>query len=105
QHEHVALSQVLRSLRLRGSFYALWELQTPWGLAFRRARHAPFHYMAAGSMWMITDAGQRVHLAQGDVLVLFDGAAHRIADRPDGPAEPIEAVMARGPKGWTHRYG
>ena len=27
-----AMSQVLRSLRLRGSFYAVWELAPPWGL-------------------------------------------------------------------------
>jgi len=100
-----ALSQVLRSLRLRGSFYALWELRAPWGLAFRSVRHAPFHYMASGSMWMVTDAGLKVHLEEGDVLVLFDGAAHQIGDRAAGRAEPIEDVMARGPDGWTHRYG
>jgi hypothetical protein len=100
-----ALSQVLRSLRLRGSFYALWDLQAPWGLAFRQVRHAPFHYMASGSMWMVTDAGLRIHLEEGDVLVLFDGAAHLIGDLPDGPAERIEDVMKRGPDGWTHKYG
>jgi AraC-like DNA-binding protein len=100
-----AMSQVLRSLRLRGSFYAVWDLAAPWGLSFRRARYAPFHYMESGSMWMVTDDGRQVHLEQGDVLVLFDGAGHRIGDRPGGAVEPIEEVIARGPEGWTHRHG
>src|SRR5215475_4469467 len=67
------LSQVLRSLRLRGSFYAAWDLGAPWGLAFRRARFAPFHYVESGEMWLVTTKGERIRLAAGDVAVLFDG--------------------------------
>jgi len=100
-----AMSDVLRSLRLRGSFYAVWEMGKPWGLTFRGARYAPFHYLESGSMWVVTDDGRRVHLEQGDVLVLFDGAGHRIGDAVDSAAEPIERVIARQPEGWSHRYG
>ncbi len=100
-----AMSQVLRSLRLRGSFYAAWDLAAPWGLSFRGARFAPFHYVESGSIWLVTGDGRQVHLEAGDVLVLFDGADHRIADTADRAAEPIDEVIARNPGGWTHRYG
>ena len=100
-----ALSQVLRSFRLRGSFYAAWDLAAPWGLSFRPASSAPFHYVESGEMWMVTDDGRRVHLEEGDVLVLFDGAGHRVGDRPTTPAEPIKTVVARQPRGWSHSYG
>jgi AraC-like DNA-binding protein len=100
-----ALSHVLRSFRLRGSFYATWDLGAPWGLSFRRATGAPFHYMEAGTMWLVTDDGRRVHLEEGDVSVLFDGSGHRIADRPDRRCEPIETVIARQPPAWMHSHG
>jgi AraC-like DNA-binding protein len=100
-----ALSHVLRSFRLRGSFYATWDLGAPWGLTFRASGTAPFHYMESGEMWLVTEDGRRIHLVEGDVTVLFDGAGHRIADRPDRAGEPIETVMARDPPGWSHSYG
>ena len=99
------LSQVLRSLRLRGSFYAAWDLGAPWGLAFRRARFAPFHYVESGEMWLVTTAGERIRLAAGDVAVLFDGGGHRVADDPDGRAEPIERVIARQRDAAVKRHG
>lgn len=100
-----ALSHVLRSLRLRGSFYALWEVAAPWGLRFGPSRAAPFHYVESGTMWVVTDDGRAIELAAGDMIVLFDGAGHAIADRPDRTARPIEQVMAALPAGWTHRHG
>jgi AraC-like DNA-binding protein len=99
------LSQVLRSLRLRGSFYAAWDLGAPWGLAFRRGRFAPFHYVESGEMWLVTTAGDRVHLAAGDIAVLFDGGGHRVADAPDRRAEPIERVVARHRHAPVMRHG
>lgn len=100
-----AMSRVLRSLRLRSSFYAVWELAAPWGLGFRATAHAPFHYLEAGEMWLVTDDGREVHVEAGDMIVLFDGAGHAVADRADRRAEPIEQAMARLPRGWSHRYG
>lgn len=100
-----ALSHVLRSFRLRGSFYAAWDLGAPWGLSFRRANAAPFHYMEAGDMWLVTDDGRRIYLEEGDVSVLFDGSGHRIADQPDRRCEPIETAIARHAPAWVHSQG
>jgi AraC-like DNA-binding protein len=96
---------VLRSFRLRGSFYAAWELGAPWGLSFRSAKFAPFHYVESGEMWLVTNDGRRVHLEAGDVVVLFDGGGHRLVDRVASRAERIETVRARQPGKTTQRYG
>src|SRR4051812_47109864 len=100
-----ALSAVLRSFRLRGSFYAAWDLGAPWGLAFRAMPAAPFHYVESGDLWLVTRAGRRVHLERGDVAVLFDGGGHRVADDPDRPAEPIQRVVARQPRRAVMQHG
>jgi AraC-like DNA-binding protein len=102
-----ALSQVLRSLRLRGSIYAAWDMSAPWGLAFKRGEYAPFHLVEAGSAWLILADGRRVRLEAGDVSAIFDGSAHRICDAPSSWAEPIDSAM-RGRKKApvrAHRYG
>lgn len=100
-----ALSQVLRSFRLGGSFYAAWELGAPWGLSFRAQRGAPFHYVEAGAMWLVSAKGETLHVEAGDVVVLFDGGGHRVGDRPETPAERIESVLAGLPQGTAHRWG
>jgi AraC-like DNA-binding protein len=98
------LSEVLRSFRLRGSFYAAWDLGAPWGLAFRPAKFAPFHYVESGEMWLVTDDDDRIQLAAGDMVVLFDGGGHRVADGPDRRAEPIESLLGRQ-RGTVRRHG
>jgi AraC-like DNA-binding protein len=103
------LSQVLRSLRLRGSFYVAWNLNAPWGLSFESDHSAPFHYVESGEMWVVTNDGRSVHLEEGDFIVLFDGAAHRICDRPATVPERIKTVVARQPRAGIdshiHTYG
>ena len=100
-----ALSEVLRSFRLRGSFHAAWELRAPWGLSFHKSLHAPFHHIESGEAWLCVDDGRRIRLEAGDVVVLFDGGGHRICDRPASPAERIEVVSARQGRSLSRRYG
>jgi AraC-like DNA-binding protein len=100
-----ALSQVLRSFRLRGSFRAAWDLGAPWGLSFSPAEAAPWHYVESGTMWVATAGGRRLQLDAGDIVVLFDGAGHQIGDRPDSPSTPIEAAKAQQPASGVKRFG
>jgi len=92
-----ALSQVLRSFRLRASFLAAWDLGAPWGLSFRSSDGAPFHYVESGDLWVVGRDGSTVRAEAGDVIVVFGGAGHRIGDKPSSPAEAIESVRARQP--------
>ena len=101
-----ALSQVLRSLRLRSSIYAAWDMSAPWGLAFDRARYAPFHLVESGWALLILEDGRRLRLEPGDVSVIFDGSRHRICDAPASAATPIMSALRdkNGPVR-THRFG
>jgi hypothetical protein len=88
-----ALSEVLRSFRLRGSIYAVWDMGAPWGMAFTPAHSFLFHYVQSGSCMLVRQNGERVFLAAGDVAALFDGAGHRICDTPNSHAEPLERIL------------
>jgi AraC-like DNA-binding protein len=101
-----ALSEVLRSFRLRGSIYAVWDMGAPWGMAFSPAHSFLFHYVQSGSCMLVRQNGERVSLAAGDVASLFDGAGHRICDSPNSRAEPLERILGgvfehKGPR----KYG
>jgi AraC-like DNA-binding protein len=101
-----ALSHVLRSVRLRGSIYAAWDVSAPWGLSFRPGEYAPFHLIESGAAWLILADGRRVRLEAGDVSAVFDGSAHRLCDAPSSHCEPIESAL-RGRKTAVaaHRFG
>src|SRR5262249_35869957 len=90
---------------LRGSIFVRWDLAAPWGIALDRVPHAPFHFIESGSCVLITSAGARVELEAGDIVVLFDGAEHRICDSPGTRAEPLDRILARAGSGSSLRYG
>lgn len=90
-----ALSQVLRSFRLRGSILDRCELSAPWGISLVKAKDAPFHFVESGACVLITRQGDHLDLAGGDIVVLFDGADHLLCDSPSTRAEPLERVLAR----------
>jgi AraC-like DNA-binding protein len=65
----------------------------PWGMAFSPAHSFLFHYVQSGSCMLVRQNGERVSLAAGDVVALFDGAGHRICDTPNSHAEPLERIL------------
>jgi len=100
------LSQVLRSLRLCGGISVSWELHAPWGISLQDAPHAPFHFLQSGSCVLRTKDGRFIDLGPGDMVVLFDGAGHCLADSPRTGTEPLERVLARTNAGpGPRRYG
>jgi AraC-like DNA-binding protein len=100
-----ALSQLLHSLRLRASFLAAWNLGAPWGMAFAPTGAARFHHVESGSMWLITNRRRRILVERGDLVVVFDGGGHRLGDRPETPARPIEELAAIAAASGVHRHG
>jgi AraC-like DNA-binding protein len=93
------LSEVIRSIRLRGRIYARWELTAPWGLGLPGGDFATFHLVEEGDCWLATSDGRSELVAGGELVVLFDGAAHALADRRGRATTPIEKLAARQPPG------
>jgi AraC-like DNA-binding protein len=82
------LTDVLNSLRLRGTLYCRSELRAPWGLYFGRTRVATFHVVDHGNCWLRLDGqSESTPLAGGDLIVLPQGCGHLISDQPDSPVE------------------
>lgn len=100
-----ALSQLLHSLRLRASFLAAWDLGAPWGMAFAPTGAARFHHVQSGAMWLVTHRRSKILVDSGDLVVVFDGAGHRIGDRPETPATPIEELKAIAAVSGVRRHG
>jgi AraC-like DNA-binding protein len=92
------LSEVVRSIRLRGKIYARWELTAPWGMALPAGEFATFHLVEEGECWLAT-AGRSEVLTARELVFLFDGAAHGLSDRRGRATRPIEELVALQPQG------
>jgi AraC-like DNA-binding protein len=92
------LSEVVRSIRLRGEVYARWELTAPWGMALPGGEFAAFHLVEEGAC-CLTVGDRSQALRAGELVVLFDGAAHVLSDRPGRPGIAIERLVREQPPG------
>lgn len=93
------LSEVVRSVRLRGRVYARWELTAPWGLALPGGDFASFHFVEQGECWLSTPDRRLEVLTSGELAVLFDGSAHDLSDRRGRATTPIERLLEAQPPG------
>jgi AraC-like DNA-binding protein len=107
------LSDVLRLIRLSGGAFFNLRLATPWAVASPHARSlarlfeiraetvALFHLVIEGSCWMILRTGEPVPVPAGTILVLPQGAPHRMASEPAVPPMPLRealGLLGRGPR-------
>lgn len=91
---HDPLSDVLRSVRLRGaifyyvSFDGEWAAETPpspllAGALMPGADHVlAYHLMAKGEGWAASDGQAPVRLATGDIIMFPRGDGHVISSAP-----------------------
>ncbi len=89
------LSDILDTLRLRGTLYFATEFHRPWGLrvpAHRRV--ARFHLVARGACWVrVVGRAEPVLLEAGDLILVPHGAEHVLADTPDTPCRTVDEVV------------
>jgi AraC family transcriptional regulator, activator of mtrCDE len=89
------LSDILDTLRLRGTLYFAIELHCPWGLrvpGFRRV--ARFHLVSRGSLWVrVKGQEEPVHLETGDLILVPHGAEHELLGALDSPVQTVDEVV------------
>jgi len=89
------LSQVLRTIRLRGSIFFCSKLSAPWGMTLTTTEHPRFHIVLEGSCWLqAEDMAEPVHMHAGDFVLLTHGSAHWIADDPNSDRIASETAAA-----------
>jgi AraC-like DNA-binding protein len=90
------LTDVFRTLRLRGSLLFRCEQGAPWGLSSEDATYATFHIVVAGECWLRLFKPRRlIPLASGDLVLLPQGAAHTLSDAPSTPTTPFLSAVRR----------
>ena len=86
------LTNVLDSLRLKGSVYCRSHLENPWNLRFLEHGMAVFHVVEHGEAWLqLAGSSDALHLVTGDLVLLPHGTAHSIGAR-DAQATPKSQV-------------
>ena len=97
------LSDVLDTLRLRGTLYFSTELRRPWGIrvpAYKRVSR--FHLVVRGSLWVrVTGLPDPLLLETGDMILVPHGAEHILVDSATSPVHTVDEVVAAS--GFTGR--
>jgi AraC-like DNA-binding protein len=86
-----ALSEVLHDFRLTGVSYGRCQLRHPWGISFPEQALLRIHVVCRGQPWLFTEATGWQLLQEGDVVLLPQGVAHRLASAPEIPCTPVDA--------------
>ncbi len=85
------LSDILRTLKLRGTVYFHASFHAPWGMKIPAGEFANFHIVTDGICWLdADDQGPPIEMRQGDVAIFPRGNSHSLMYEPG--ASTIQAV-------------
>ena len=92
------LSDILRSMRVKGSVYFCDHLEAPWSLEFVDTTSAGFHLVRRGECWVIAE-GRTERLGPGDLVFIEPGRDHVLASHPpnsEPPPDKSETLLLCG---------
>ncbi|ACM40042.1 MULTISPECIES: AraC family transcriptional regulator [Rhizobium/Agrobacterium group] len=90
-----ALSEVLQDFRLSGVNYGRCELRHPWSIALPHQQLLRFHFVSQGPCWIHTEAQGWQELNDGDLVLLPQGIAHRLASAPDVEGDSLKSCQIK----------
>ncbi len=101
------LTDILSTLRLRGTVYFQADFCAPWGMDIKGGQVANFHLIVDGNCWLQgPDSSPPVALQKGDLVVLVHGDRHALLHAPGADAPPAESVIqSPGGRGERQIYG
>jgi AraC-like DNA-binding protein len=88
-----ALSEVLQDFRMSGVSYGRCELRHPWSIAFPQQHLLRFHFVSQGPCWIHTEVQGWEELLDGDLVLLPQGIAHRLASAPDVVGDSLKGCQ------------
>lgn len=98
-----ALTDILRSIHMRGSIFSKATLDAPWGIESGRTESGIFHAVVRGHAWVrLAEGGEAVELRRGDVVLMPNGDNHLMADAPDRATIPIADATTVDNRGMGH---
>lgn len=81
---------MLDRVRLGGSLLFHFELSHPWQLELPERPYALFHYVSRGSATLALAQGPKIHMAEGDFVVITRGQPHVFYS--DRRAKPLRII-------------
>ncbi len=88
-----ALTDILDSIRMRGSVFSQAELTAPWGVESGTTTSGMFHAVVSGSASIaLADDGRAIALERGDVVMMPFGHNHLMTDVPGTSTRPIADI-------------
>ncbi len=77
------LSDILRSMHVKGSVYFCDHLTSPWSMDFVDPKSAGFHLVRRGECW-VSSGDYLERLGPGDMVFVEPGRDHTLASQPPG---------------------
>jgi AraC-like DNA-binding protein len=92
-----SLSLILDDMHFDGVVFAATHNTAPWAWSLATPGLACFHMVTGGQCWLLREGLEPTLLQHGDLVVLADGGAHRLVDKPQSlaVAEPLRPRMTR----------
>ena len=87
------LSEVLKTVRLRGTVYFRAAFRAPWGLEMATGEYANFHIVNSGRCWLRTHDGELLLLKAGDAVLLSNGDRHALLGTPQSDVAPAPEFL------------
>lgn len=96
------LTDVLKTLHLRGRVFCCSELSAPWAMSLPASNCAHFHVVERGGAWLrLAEEKQPRPLASGDLIIVPHGRGHTLSDHPKTRAKPLAQLIKGGTNGET----
>jgi len=90
------LSDVLATLKVRGSLAADLDLGAPWAFGLPKLSAISFHVVTKGSCYLTID-GSTTYMEEGDLVLMPRGDAHVLSDTPKRPLSDLQALTGQRP--------
>ena len=98
-----ALTDILDSIRMRGSIFSRAALEAPWGVESGTMSTGIFHAVVRGRAFaQLAEGGPTVELERGDVVLMPFGDNHLMTDQPSRITRPIGELTSIDSRGMGH---
>lgn len=88
------LSEILQSVKLRGTVYFHARFQPPWGMNIPKGEFANYHIVTNGTCWLHLDSNQdSVLLQKGDMVLFPHGHSHALSDSLTSDIIPAKELL------------
>ena len=98
-----ALTDILESVRMRGSIFSRASLFAPWGIESGELGRGIFHAVVRGRAYVqLAEGGEPIVLERGDVVLMPFGHNHLMTDEPVRKTRPLRELNSVDANGMGH---